>query len=130
MKLKSIGKVYPSPPPEDYLSIFNLLPAAIFALASVLSLEDRQVLAYMITRSLKTTAGSLMSQGFYSQKKNLPRRRHRPRRRWPQRVAVRPMCHPFSIAIVSNATQVIGSAGTLPLTVRLSIKLLKLLMIM
>ncbi|GMJ13306.1 hypothetical protein like AT5G13090 [Hibiscus trionum] len=61
MKLKNKGKVYPSPSPssfssgEDHLSILNLLPAAILVLASVLSVEDREVLAYMITRSLKTT---------------------------------------------------------------------------
>ncbi|GMI99790.1 hypothetical protein like AT5G13090 [Hibiscus trionum] len=77
MKLKNIGKVYPSPSSssscEDYLSVLKLLPAAILALASVLSLEDREVLAYMITRSLKTTtttaAGSLKSQDFSSKKK-------------------------------------------------------------
>ncbi|PQQ16514.1 uncharacterized protein Pyn_35255 [Prunus yedoensis var. nudiflora] len=36
------------------LSVLELLPAAILAPASVLSLEDRQVLAYLITRSMKT----------------------------------------------------------------------------
>jgi hypothetical protein len=76
MKIKNKGKVYPSPTPSpspspsssssssssvgakrdgDVLSVLKLLPAAILALASVLSLEDREVLAYMITRSLKTT---------------------------------------------------------------------------
>ncbi|XP_039003553.1 uncharacterized protein LOC120130058 [Hibiscus syriacus] len=76
MKLKNIGKVYPSPSYscEDYLPVLKLLPAAILAIASVLSLEDREVLAYMITRSLKTTtttatASSLMSQDFSSKKK-------------------------------------------------------------
>ncbi|VVA41569.1 PREDICTED: F-box, partial [Prunus dulcis] len=46
------GPAYSLPqnlPPE------TLLPAAILALASVLSLEDREVLAYLITRSMKTT---------------------------------------------------------------------------
>ncbi|XP_042504134.1 uncharacterized protein LOC122081187 [Macadamia integrifolia] len=68
---KNKGKVYPSPssssssstttipncssPSRDALSVLKLLPAAILALASVLSLEDREVLAYMITRSMKTT---------------------------------------------------------------------------
>ncbi|KAJ4710796.1 ATP-dependent tryptophan/phenylalanine/tyrosine adenylase [Melia azedarach] len=64
MKIKNKGKVYPSPssssssPPSDggYLSVLKLLPAAILALASVLSLDDREVLAYLITRSIKTTA--------------------------------------------------------------------------
>ncbi|XVE85368.1 hypothetical protein DITRI_Ditri17bG0085300 [Diplodiscus trichospermus] len=75
MKLKNKGKVYPSPSSssgEDYLSILKLLPAAILALASVLSLEDREVLAYMITRSLKTTTTnpSLISQDYSSKKRS------------------------------------------------------------
>ncbi|OMP09913.1 hypothetical protein COLO4_05012 [Corchorus olitorius] len=76
MKLKNKGKVHPSPSSsssssEDYLSILKLLPAAILALASVLSLEDREVLAYMITRSLKTTttSSSLISQDYSSKRK-------------------------------------------------------------
>ncbi|KAJ0095037.1 hypothetical protein Patl1_16976 [Pistacia atlantica] len=66
MKIKNKGKVYPSPSPSsssssssangDYLSGLKLLPAAIIALATVLPLEDREVLAYLITRSIKTTA--------------------------------------------------------------------------
>ncbi|MBA0596403.1 hypothetical protein Gorai_013224, partial [Gossypium raimondii] len=101
MKHKNKGKVYPSPSPpspspsplpsssgEDYLSILKLLPAAILALASLLSVEDKEVLAYMITRSLKTTttvaAGavsasasnnpSLTSQDFPSSKKASPKK--------------------------------------------------------
>ncbi|XWS34529.1 hypothetical protein CRYUN_Cryun21dG0046400 [Craigia yunnanensis] len=74
MKLKNKGKVYPSPSSssgDDYLSILKLLPAAILALASVLSLEDREVLAYMITRSLKTTTNpSLISQDYSSKKRS------------------------------------------------------------
>ncbi|XP_065873080.1 uncharacterized protein [Euphorbia lathyris] len=65
MKLKK-GKVYPSSPPPpsppppppsdgDVFSVLKLLPATILTLASILSLEDKEVLAYMITRSLKTT---------------------------------------------------------------------------
>ncbi|XP_076885648.1 uncharacterized protein LOC143535216 [Bidens hawaiensis] len=52
------GKVSPSPasfPAGDSLAVLNLLPAAIVTLAVTLSLEDRQVLAYMITRSIKST---------------------------------------------------------------------------
>ena len=62
MKIKNKGKVYPSPSSSsssslaipchsdgDFLSVLKLLPTAILALASVLSLEDREVLAYMIT---------------------------------------------------------------------------------
>uniref|UniRef100_A0A5B6YVY3 Uncharacterized protein n=1 Tax=Davidia involucrata TaxID=16924 RepID=A0A5B6YVY3_DAVIN len=61
MKMRNKGKVYPSPSSSssssangDALSVLKLLPAAILALASVLSIEDRQVLAYMITRSMKS----------------------------------------------------------------------------
>ncbi|XAR64373.1 hypothetical protein NMG60_11024681 [Bertholletia excelsa] len=64
MKMRNKGKVYPSPSSSsstptcdsnrDALSVLKLLPAAILALASVLSLEDREVLAYMITRSMKS----------------------------------------------------------------------------
>ncbi|MBA0798611.1 hypothetical protein Gohar_009187 [Gossypium harknessii] len=79
MKLKNKGKVYPSPSSsssssEDHLSVLNLLPAAILVVASVLSLEDRQVLAYMITRSLKTTTTnpSLISPKKRSSKKHPP----------------------------------------------------------
>ncbi|KAK3223692.1 hypothetical protein Dsin_010717 [Dipteronia sinensis] len=45
----------------DYLSVLKLLPAAIIALASVLPLEDREVLAYLIMRSMKTTVSSSFS---------------------------------------------------------------------
>ncbi|KAL0003059.1 hypothetical protein SO802_016840 [Lithocarpus litseifolius] len=79
MKIKNKGKIYPSPPSSsssssssssaipchfdgDFLSVLKLLPAAILVLASVLSLEDREVLAYMITRSMKTTTPSLNTQ--------------------------------------------------------------------
>ncbi|KAK9060161.1 hypothetical protein SSX86_020865 [Deinandra increscens subsp. villosa] len=65
MKMRNKGKVYPSsssspPVPStaaagDYLSVLNLLPAAILTLAVVLSVEDREVLAYMLTRSIKST---------------------------------------------------------------------------
>ncbi|GAA0163433.1 hypothetical protein LIER_19301 [Lithospermum erythrorhizon] len=59
MKMRNKGKVHPSPPlsspNNDITAILNLLPAAILTLASLLSLQDKEVLAYMITRSLKTT---------------------------------------------------------------------------
>ncbi|KAG7975445.1 hypothetical protein I3843_06G099000 [Carya illinoinensis] len=72
MKIKK-GKVYPSPSSSsstaipcpsdgDFPAVLKLLPAAIFALVSVLSLEDREVLAYMITRSLKPTTLSPIAQ--------------------------------------------------------------------
>ncbi|KAK6160433.1 hypothetical protein DH2020_003814 [Rehmannia glutinosa] len=68
MKMRNKGKVHPFtsssssssyPPNKDYFSVLKLLPAAIFTLISVLSLEDREVLAYMITRSLKSTNPSI-----------------------------------------------------------------------
>lgn len=65
MKLnKSKGKVHPSPSSSSSSSSLSLcsndlnsslnqlLPAAILTLISVLSLQDREVLAYMISRSL------------------------------------------------------------------------------
>lgn len=69
MKVMKKGKVHPthSLPPssssiEDYfLSVFKLLAAAILVLVSVLSAEDREVLAYLITRSLNTTTVVLVS---------------------------------------------------------------------
>ncbi|CAN0929199.1 hypothetical protein LINGRAHAP2_LOCUS36931 [Linum grandiflorum] len=68
MKLKNKGKkIFPSPSSSsssaassaaDVPSILKLLPTAILALATVLSLDDREVLAYMITMSLKSTSSS------------------------------------------------------------------------
>ncbi|GMH27416.1 hypothetical protein Nepgr_029259 [Nepenthes gracilis] len=66
---KGKGKVHPSPSPSTSApslsscsdiskypnSALKLLPAAILALITVLSLEDREVLEYMITRSIKST---------------------------------------------------------------------------
>ncbi|XP_062110771.1 uncharacterized protein LOC133822448 [Humulus lupulus] len=75
MKIKSKGKVYPSPNPSsssndrEVLSVLKLLPAAILALASVLSLEDKEVLAYMITRSMKTSFSSSSSSVSQESKK-------------------------------------------------------------
>jgi hypothetical protein len=70
MKIKKKGKVYPSPSSSsssssssgtqclsdgDFLAVLKPLPAAILALASLLSLENREVLAYMVTWSMKPT---------------------------------------------------------------------------
>lgn len=63
MKVMKKGKVHPSPPlpsssssnGDDSLSVFKLLQSAILVLVSVLSAEDLEVLAYLITRSLNTT---------------------------------------------------------------------------
>ncbi|KAK2971068.1 hypothetical protein RJ640_022623 [Escallonia rubra] len=65
MKVRNKGKVHqspssssvppPLPPNAKAFSVMNLLPAAILTLVSILSLQDREVLAYMITRSMKST---------------------------------------------------------------------------
>ncbi|KAF8097234.1 hypothetical protein N665_0292s0014 [Sinapis alba] len=59
------GKVHPSPPPsfpsskgDNCLSVLKLLPAVILLLVSSLSAEDKQVLAYLITRSVTNTRRS------------------------------------------------------------------------
>ncbi|XP_057949620.1 uncharacterized protein LOC131144781 [Malania oleifera] len=91
MKIKNKGKVHPSPSSAapvaapycvvgDALSGLKMLPAAILALASVLSLEDREVLAYMITRSMKaptststsTSTSSLIHNDKKKSKKSQP----------------------------------------------------------
>ncbi|XP_077252589.1 uncharacterized protein LOC143891995 [Tasmannia lanceolata] len=56
---KSKGKIYPSPSsssshPSDVLSILNLLPSTILTLACVLGSDDKEVLAYLILRSIET----------------------------------------------------------------------------
>lgn len=82
MKIKNKGKVHPSPSSSssfsssssantgDYLSVLKILPTAIIALASVLPIEDREVLAYLITRSIKTTASTTLdsSSSVYQRK--------------------------------------------------------------
>ncbi|ESQ34139.1 hypothetical protein EUTSA_v10009976mg [Eutrema salsugineum] len=91
MKIKNKGKVHPSPPPtpqpssshgDDCLSVLRLLPAVILALVSSLSAEDREVLAYLITRSLKTTtvvsAGGISPSSADSRKSSDKKRSHKP----------------------------------------------------
>ncbi|CAF1928353.1 unnamed protein product [Brassica oleracea var. botrytis] len=73
MRTKNKGKVHPSPSPlpplsssskgDDCLSVLKLLPAVILVLVSDLSPEDKQVLAYLITRSLKTTTTTTVNAG-------------------------------------------------------------------
>ncbi|KAJ6702188.1 hypothetical protein OIU74_013354 [Salix koriyanagi] len=118
MKIKNKGKVYPSPSSSsssssvgdngdrDVLSVFKLLPAAILALASVLSLEDREVLAYMITRSLKTTTTTTNnpSSSLQDSKKKSSKKTQNNN---------------------NSQNKATGSGGTLLLTVNSSIKLLK-----
>ncbi|KAK9120136.1 hypothetical protein Scep_018229 [Stephania cephalantha] len=59
---KNKGKVHPSLDPtspnsrDALLTMLKLLPTAILALVSALTVEDREVLAYLITRSIKTTS--------------------------------------------------------------------------
>ncbi|CAN7114113.1 unnamed protein product, partial [Brassica rapa subsp. narinosa] len=59
LQMKKKGKVHPSPPSssssrylneDESLSVLRLLPATILVLVSVLSTQDREVLAYLITR--------------------------------------------------------------------------------
>ncbi|CAH8389936.1 unnamed protein product [Eruca vesicaria subsp. sativa] len=97
MKMKKKGKVYPSPPPptqqpssssssshylnEDHsLSILKLLPATILVLVSVLSAEDREVLAYLITRGTTTisTDSNNKKTKTATKKKNKSSRNHKP----------------------------------------------------
>lgn len=55
---KSKGKIHPSPlSPSasgsgDALSVLKLLPAAIFALTAALAFEDKEVVAYLMIRSI------------------------------------------------------------------------------
>lgn len=107
--MKKKGKVYPSPPPpsssssssstlcwsrgteevrshnlneDDSLSVLKLLPATILVLVSVLSVEDREVLAYLITRgttiSARGTSGSSSSVDSKKKKKNKSSKNHKP----------------------------------------------------
>lgn len=73
MKVRSKGKVHPSPssssslpshsPNDDAFSVLKLLPVAILALVSIISLEDKEVLAYMITRFIRSTNPSSTING-------------------------------------------------------------------
>ncbi|KAJ8759220.1 hypothetical protein K2173_006680 [Erythroxylum novogranatense] len=88
MKIKNKGKVFPSPSSasatssavvngeRDFFYILKLLPAAILALASVLPFEDREVLAYMITRSMKTTTTPSPSSLVHDSKRKPPKKQH------------------------------------------------------
>nr|VDD33915.1 unnamed protein product [Brassica oleracea] len=97
MKMKKKGKVYPSPPPptptqppqpsssssshyldEDHsLSVLRLLPATILVLVTVLSAEDREVLAYLITRGTATISAD-SDKKKATKKKNKSSRNHKP----------------------------------------------------
>ncbi|KAE9454759.1 hypothetical protein C3L33_13337, partial [Rhododendron williamsianum] len=82
---KNKGKIHPSPsssssslstPPSNSLpnqnapSVLALLPAAILALISVLSAEDKEVLAYMVTRSMNSVNPSPSSSAEERSKKS------------------------------------------------------------
>ncbi|CAA7400576.1 unnamed protein product [Spirodela intermedia] len=52
---KAKGRIHPSPPwsgPSDAQAVLKLLPAAIAAVTAALGAEDREVLAYLVARSL------------------------------------------------------------------------------
>ncbi|EOA21933.1 hypothetical protein CARUB_v10002419mg [Capsella rubella] len=97
MKMKKKGKVYPSPPPpsssspssssnhlneEDdddvSLSVLKLLPATILVLVSVLSAEDRQVLAYLITRGTTISDRGNCGRSSSSTSKKKSSKNHKP----------------------------------------------------
>ncbi|GFP98918.1 hypothetical protein PHJA_002035700 [Phtheirospermum japonicum] len=59
--MRNKGKVHPLT--SDAFSVLKLLPAAILTLISLLSHEEREVLAYMISRSLKSTNPSSCCYG-------------------------------------------------------------------
>ncbi|KAI3864970.1 hypothetical protein MKX03_013354 [Papaver bracteatum] len=94
------GKIYPSPSPHspsssssspcssvsrydfgphrDALSVFKVLPVTILALASLLTLEDREVLAYLITRSIiATTTTTSTNPEADSSKKKKKKKKHK-----------------------------------------------------
>ncbi|OMO49381.1 hypothetical protein CCACVL1_31042 [Corchorus capsularis] len=48
---RKLGKVHPSPPPPTIADSLSLLPETILTLTAALSLEDKQVLAYLISCS-------------------------------------------------------------------------------
>ncbi|XXG41558.1 hypothetical protein AAC387_Pa01g1997 [Persea americana] len=58
-KKSNRGKIHPSPSPSSTsshsLSVLNLLPSAILTIVSVLSVDDQEVLAYLIHYSITTT---------------------------------------------------------------------------
>ncbi|KAJ8648908.1 hypothetical protein MRB53_001931 [Persea americana] len=58
-KKSNRGKIHPSPSPSSTsshsLSVLNLLPSAILTIVSVLSVDDQEVLAYLIHCSITTT---------------------------------------------------------------------------
>ncbi|KAG6592803.1 hypothetical protein SDJN03_12279, partial [Cucurbita argyrosperma subsp. sororia] len=76
MKIKNKGKVHPSPSSSsssssdgDFFDVFNYLPAAILALLTVLTIDDREVLAFMMRRSMETsTPSSSLSENKFSKR--------------------------------------------------------------
>ncbi|KAI3943599.1 hypothetical protein MKX01_039227 [Papaver californicum] len=91
------GQVYPSPSPpsslsspcsssfsrydfgphRDALSVFKVLPVTILTLASLLTLEDREVLAYLITRSIITTTTTTNPPPADSKNNNKKKKKHK-----------------------------------------------------
>ncbi|XP_008460189.2 uncharacterized protein LOC103499074 [Cucumis melo] len=73
MKIKNKGKVHPSPSSSssssssssdgNFFDVLNYLPVAIFALVSVLTVDDREVLAFMMRRSMETSSPSSSVSG-------------------------------------------------------------------
>ncbi|KAF3546924.1 hypothetical protein DY000_02000518 [Brassica cretica] len=93
--MKKKGKVYPSPPPtqqpssssssssrylneDESLSVLRLLPATILVLVSVLSTEDREVLAYLITRGNCGRASTTTKKNKSSKNHHKPNKFNKP----------------------------------------------------
>ncbi|KAK9751188.1 hypothetical protein RND81_02G248600 [Saponaria officinalis] len=78
-KSKNKGKIHPSPssssssssPIDPVSNLSKLLPATILALISVLSLHDKEVLAYMISHSLSSSFDSSSSSSSSASSKTL-----------------------------------------------------------
>ncbi|XP_047965416.1 uncharacterized protein LOC125209882 [Salvia hispanica] len=58
--MRNKGKVHPSPNSAagDAFSLLNLLPAAIFSLLTILSLQEREALAYMLSISFNSSSAA------------------------------------------------------------------------
>ncbi|RWW02776.1 hypothetical protein BHE74_00030860 [Ensete ventricosum] len=56
--MKGKGKIHPSPPPHDALAVLSLLPAEFLAQTAALREEDKEMLAYLLTRSIEGPAAA------------------------------------------------------------------------
>ncbi|WOL11423.1 hypothetical protein Cni_G20185 [Canna indica] len=81
---KGKGKIHPSPavpsspPNHDVLAVLKLLPAAIVVLTAAMKYEDKEVLAYLITRSMHGPSAPRMATGGERRRLRGPVAAHRP----------------------------------------------------